>query len=141
YVLERSSLTKPDRVTLSVLGTPPDPVRTNPASETPAECHNWEQWLNIVGREFPKELAEEIEATTASTNAPDKEVATQFGELKTLLHGNKLALAWMAPRGIGLTAWKADARKQVQIRRRFMLLGQTLESARVWDIRRGIQAL
>ena len=34
-----------------------------------------------------------------------------------------------------------DAKKQVQIRRRYMLLGQTLDSMRVWDIRRTIQAI
>ena len=34
-----------------------------------------------------------------------------------------------------------DAKKQTQIRRRFMLLGQTLDSMRVWDIRQAIRAL
>jgi len=49
--------------------------------------------------------------------------------------------AWLAPRGIGPTAWGGDARQQIQIRRRFMLLGQTLDGMRVWDIRRGAQFL
>ena len=44
-------------------------------------------------------------------------------------------------RGIGPTAWKTDKRKQVQIRRRFMLLGQTLDGMRVWDVRRATQAV
>lgn len=51
------------------------------------------------------------------------------------------AIAFLAPRGIGPTAWSADARKEIQIRRRFMLLGQTLDGMRTWDIRRGIAAL
>ncbi len=42
------------------------------------------------------------------------------------------------PRGIGPSAWSGDA---TQIRRRFMLLGQTLDGMRVWDIRRAVQAL
>jgi dienelactone hydrolase len=50
-------------------------------------------------------------------------------------------LAFAAPRGIGLTAWDPNQRKQVQIRRRFMLLGQTADGMRVWDIRRTIQTL
>ena len=45
------------------------------------------------------------------------------------------------PRGIGPTAWAGDKRKQTQIRRRFMLLGQTVDGMRVWDVRRAIQAV
>ena len=52
-----------------------------------------------------------------------------------------LGLAFVAPRGIGRTAWNADPAKQTQIRRRFMLLGQTLDGMRVWDVRRALQAL
>ena len=49
--------------------------------------------------------------------------------------------AYVCPRGIGPAAWTGDEKKQTQIRRRFMLLGQTLDGMRVWDIRRTIQAL
>lgn len=49
--------------------------------------------------------------------------------------------ALFAPRGFGDDAWTGDAKKQTQIRRRFMLLGQTLDSMRVWDIRQAIRAL
>ncbi len=51
------------------------------------------------------------------------------------------ALAWFAPRGIGPNQWSGDDRKQVQIRRRFMLLGQTLDGMRVWDILNAVHAL
>lgn len=44
---------------------------------------------------------------------------------------------FFAPRG----GWKQSDRKQVQIQRRFMLLGQTVDAMRVWDIRRAIQAV
>jgi len=47
----------------------------------------------------------------------------------------------LAPRGIGPTAWTQAEREVIQIRRRFMLLGQTLEGMRVWDIRRGLAVL
>lgn len=36
---------------------------------------------------------------------------------------------------------EAELRRQVQIRRRFMLLGQTLDGMRVWDIRQAVRAL
>jgi hypothetical protein len=62
-------------------------------------------------------------------------------DFRNLLQTSKLALAFVATRGIGLSAWSGDAKKQAQIRRRFMLLGQTLDSMRVWDIRRAIQAV
>ncbi|MFC1757934.1 hypothetical protein ACFL2H_04105 [Planctomycetota bacterium] len=51
------------------------------------------------------------------------------------------AVIWVAPRGIGPTAWNQSSKKQVQIRRRFYLLGQTLDGMRVYDVRRAIQAI
>ena len=42
-----------------------------------------------------------------------------------------------SPRG----GWTGDAKKQTQIRRRFMLLGTTADSMRVWDIVRTIEAM
>ncbi len=51
------------------------------------------------------------------------------------------AMAFFAPRGIGASAWGGDKKKQTQIRRRFMLLGQTLDGMRVWDVRRAMQAV
>jgi hypothetical protein len=50
-------------------------------------------------------------------------------------------MAYVAPRGVGPTAWDASTRKQVQVRRRFMLLGESLDCLQVWDIRRAAQAL
>lgn len=49
------------------------------------------------------------------------------------------AEAVMAPRGAGRGAWAGNDAKQIQIRRRFQLLGMTLDGMRVWDIRRAIQ--
>ncbi len=48
-------------------------------------------------------------------------------------------VAYLLPRGIGPTAWSQETKKQVQIRRRFYLLGQTLDGMRCWDVRRGLQ--
>lgn len=51
-------------------------------------------------------------------------------------------LVLFAPRGVGATNWDdGDERRQVHIRRRFMLIGQTLAAMRVWDIRRAIQVV
>lgn len=48
---------------------------------------------------------------------------------------------WFAPRGQGPQAWSGDERKQIQLRRRFQLLGQTADGMRVWDIRRALEAV
>jgi len=69
---------------------------------------------------------------------PDAEALER---LRTALHAESTAFAWVCPRGIGPTAWTADERKQTHIRRRFALLGQTLDGMRVWDVRRAVQAL
>jgi hypothetical protein len=44
-----------------------------------------------------------------------------------------------APRGAGRGAWVGNEARQIQIRRRFQLLGMTVDGMRVWDIRRAIQ--
>jgi hypothetical protein len=57
-----------------------------------------------------------------------------------LIKENDAAIAFVLPRGIGPTAWTSDIAKATHIRRRFMLLGTTLDAIRVWDIRRAIEA-
>ena len=51
------------------------------------------------------------------------------------------AVAFLLPRGIGPTAWSGDARKQTHIKRRFALLGQTLDAVRIHDVIRGVESL
>ena len=58
----------------------------------------------------------------------------------------RLGYAILAPRGVGPTRWgetsRFDGKPSGQhIRRRFLLLGQTLEGQQVWDVRRGIACL
>jgi dienelactone hydrolase len=86
---------------------------------------------------FPKEWSEEI----AALRLPPPGDETAFATLQRQLETNSTIVLWFAPRGLGLTAWSGDARKLTQIRRRFMLLGQTLDGMRVWDIRRAVQAV
>jgi Prolyl oligopeptidase family len=53
-----------------------------------------------------------------------------------------VARVMLPPRGIGPTRWAEDGSSaDTHIRRRFPLLGQTLDGQRVWDVRRGIAAL
>ena len=68
---------------------------------------------------------------------PDSEAASNgdkpWSAWKERLEKESLALAWLAPRGVGPDAWPVSERKQTQIHRRFQLLGQTPDSMRAWD--------
>jgi hypothetical protein len=67
--------------------------------------------------------------------------AESMAVLRQELQTGKLALAFFAPRGVQPSKGPSDPKKAIQIRRRYMLLGQTLDSMRVWDIRRAAQAV
>ncbi len=99
---------------------------------------NWLDKLGCLRVGFPAEMAGEMPAADAAEGGVYK---SKFESHRAALKDGATALAFFAPRGVGLNAWSGDARRLVQIRRRFMLLGQTLDSARVWDIRRACQAL
>jgi dienelactone hydrolase len=52
------------------------------------------------------------------------------------------AVAVVFPRGVGPTRWaEAGTPAETHIRRRFPLVGQTLEGGRVWDVRRAVRVL
>jgi dienelactone hydrolase len=46
-----------------------------------------------------------------------------------------------SPRGIGPHAWQGNETKQIQIQRRFQLIGTTADTMRIWDVRRAMQVL
>ncbi|MDC0322318.1 acetylxylan esterase [Verrucomicrobiales bacterium] len=95
--------------------------------------NTWNDFLTGMGSNFPGGFPR-IEKLPPL----DKE---RF-EAEKKMHANmKWGMAYLAPRGIGPTAWTDDPKEQIHIRRRFNLLGQTLDGMRVWDTRRGIQAL
>ena len=54
---------------------------------------------------------------------------------------NGLVVATFSPRDAGPGGTPAELRQQIQQRRRFMLLGQTLDGMRVWDIRQAVRVL
>jgi len=58
-----------------------------------------------------------------------------------MLKNNRWVMAYVAPGGVGPTVFEQTERKQIQNRRRFYLLGQTLDSQQVWDVRRAIQLI
>jgi dienelactone hydrolase len=81
------------------------------------------------------------------TNAPARWLwlgggtVEDWARLQAEMRAGKMALALIAPRGVEPSKWLSDPKKSNHVRRRFMLLGQTLDSMRVWDIRRAAQAV
>lgn len=93
---------------------------------------DWERDFKYIVPFFPGMQAE---------NASAPESKKRFQEFRKQILENGTPIAYFAPRGIGLSEWNQNKKKQVQIRRRFYLLGQSLEGMQVWDIRRAIQTL
>jgi len=86
----------------------------------------WRQWAAVGGRYFPALFA---------TEKNDGVAGAEW--LKPLQQGTAIAL--VLPRGVGPTAWSKE--KETHIRRRFLLLGQSLEAMQVWDARAALSAL
>lgn len=123
YLLDDLSLT-PDQISLHVL-----------------DEAGWANWL-AAGRAFWG--GQSTKGTTIAgefTDNNNSANAAALEKLKSELSGGKTAIAFFAPRGVGLTVFSGDSKRLTKIRRRFMLLGQTLDGMRVWDIRRAIQAI
>lgn len=101
--------------------------------------------LNVVDQAgwqaFVQSLPLELRATLPWSDAETAFAAEDYKSLKGMLEKFPWAMAYLAPRGIGPHAWNPDPKKQVQIRRRFYLLGQSLDGMRAWDVRRAIQLL
>ena len=115
YIVNTTDNKTPDSITLSILDQP-----------------QWIESIRALNIAFADELKEcNIDG---QNKAAWESIAKQLGE-------KNRAFAFFAPRGIGLSAWNSDPRNQIQIRRRFMLLGQTLDGMRLWDARRAIQTI
>jgi dienelactone hydrolase len=122
FIAEATGSRKPQQTLLEVQG-----------------AQEWSDWFQLMAHGFAEELAQA--GAPGSGLAPQSEAGKSFEELTARLRSTRTRIAWLAPRGVGPTAWKADSKQEVQIRRRFMLLGQTLDGMRVWDVRRAVQAL
>lgn len=93
---------------------------------------DWREFVAEMKVGFPESFTEEVNvpADAAAWEASRKMFAAQ-----------KWGMAYVAPRCVGPTACQPAERKQTQLRRRFMLLGQTLDGMQVFDIRRAVQAV
>jgi dienelactone hydrolase len=114
YLVERDGLEKRDAVVLNVM-----------------DDKSWTEFLVTMRVAFEEQLEGET--------LPEADPAT-FSHLQQMLQSS-VTMAFVAPRGIGPTAWDQSEKKQTQHQRRFYLLGQSLDGMRVWDVRRAAQTL
>ncbi|MBY0513519.1 MAG: prolyl oligopeptidase family serine peptidase [Gemmataceae bacterium] len=115
-------------------------LMTSPKVETPAEVilsvlddAGWAEWCADLGPEF---------ADALQLSEKPKRNDAMFAQNRAVMERQKVAFAAVAPRGIGPTRWAEPGGKDdVQIRRKFPLVGQTLDGQRVWDVRRAVAAV
>ena len=93
----------------------------------------WNDFAASYGKPFGKGFPQGLQLPPHDAKAFDSE--------RKMFKNHKWAMAYLAPRGIGPTVWSGDARKHNQILRRFYLLGETLDSMRVFDIVRSASSL
>ena len=98
---------------------------------------DWNDFLGLYQDAFGDRdvLSDEVFPAEKPEGLPEFEKVRQ-----TALKDNAV-WAYVAPRGVGRTVWDQSPRKQVQHRRRFYLLGESLGGMQVWDVRRAIQTL
>ncbi|PYI87451.1 MAG: hypothetical protein DME26_06115 [Verrucomicrobia bacterium] len=145
YLLQQAKLEQPERIVLSVLGSASRASADRAAGAPPNDRMefaflDWENWLAAAQIGFGWELREELGLTPLAARL-EQNGARRFAEWQQMLQTNQSVMACFAPRGLGLTVWGVNEAKRAHIRRRFTLLGQTLDGMRVWDVRRAIQSL
>ncbi|MEM1297225.1 MAG: hypothetical protein AAGH89_17805, partial [Verrucomicrobiota bacterium] len=93
---------------------------------------DWEDFLSHVPTLFP-EAFPGISLPKAAEDALNAELRMH--------QAFKWGMAYLCPRGIGPVAWSDEPKKKIQIRRRFALIGQTLDGMRTWDCIQGVKTL
>ena len=120
-----------------------------PASSAPTELRlevldepNWMQALELLRPGFSNILGQELALVDGKAGRPPSMTSSaSFAAWARDLREHQTACVLFAPRGVGASASGGDARYLVQLRRRFMLLGQTLAGMQAWDARRAVEAV
>ena len=103
---------------------------------TAVDEEEWQEWVQTLGPVFRGSL---------QLGTDPRLNEKRFEQMRRMLTAHPWAMATIAPRGIGPTRWSSrglDSKAaDAADRRRFVMLGQTLDGQRVWDIRRAVQAM
>src|SRR5262245_25831924 len=106
----------------------------------------WNQFLLEKGQDFAKAF-DSVKLPEGPKSAPKSKTGASSYPLDYYGPNMRYFLgqtghAVLAPRGIGPTSWgEAGSKEDLLARRRFPLIGQSLDGQRVWDVRRAITAL
>jgi dienelactone hydrolase len=93
----------------------------------------WQRWCTGLGSEYAAILQ-----VAPRFRRDDK----LYQQNRSVILQQKVAFAVVVPRGIGPTRWaQPGSVADTHIRRRFALLGQTVDGQRVWDVRCALAAL
>lgn len=98
-------------------------------------------------RQLLLRVADSTSTNTSSNQSSISLVRDAFGTGKAAdqliqeVKSKNVAVAEFFPRGVGPAALTASRYSLTQLRRRFMLVGQTLDGMRVWDITRAVTAV
>lgn len=115
--------------------------QASPSAPIELTALNADQWRQFVATLRPA-FAAAFEGESEVHATPDDLKKSPFAQRLAAMDADPNGiLAFVAPRGVGPTAWDPSPKKQIQHQRRFYLLGQSLDGMRVWDIRRAIQTL
>ncbi|MCA9065678.1 MAG: prolyl oligopeptidase family serine peptidase, partial [Planctomycetaceae bacterium] len=98
---------------------------------------DWKTVRLVAGDESLWEETQKFSAGEPLDQPLSPEIRAWLEETKTV----GTVIAFFFPRGTGPQAWNGDEKKQIQIQRRFQLLGMTPDGMRTWDIRRAVQVL
>ena len=102
---------------------------------------SWRQELELARAGFAGVLKKEFELAgmkTDEVSAPAQ--SDHLRKWTRYIRENQAAYVTFTPRGVGISVLSDDKKYVTQVRRRFMLLGQTLAGMQVWDVRRAIRA-
>src|SRR5205823_4948662 len=93
----------------------------------------WDRLVDELGPDF-HDAFQSLRPPDAAKAVPDRAAS--------VLKRGKFVLAVVAPRGIGPTRWaEVGTPADNHIKRKFALIGQTLDGQRVWDVRRALAGL
>ncbi len=116
FVLRAASGPPPREVILSVL-----------------DDEGWQRWCRGLGPAFADVLQVHPKFTRDDV---------MWEQNRGVMQQQGIAFAAVIPRGYGVTRWaEPGSVAETHIRRRFPLIGQTLDGQRVWDVRQAIKAL
>lgn len=126
YSIERLSFSSQDDVPLEVWTV----SRVRPPGEK-LPLH-----LRVIDDAESNELLKSLAWPLPESDRPKtiEPSETGWNHIKSQVDAAAGRIAYVAPRGIGRSRWTGDDRKQTHLRRRFMLLGQTADAMRVFDV-------